>query len=85
VAQHGSGSVAELVDDVGDVFAEIIEDDTGHRPGGLSDPARLRPQHAVARADQGGGERLEVITSVSAVGRDSHHGGSGAVDIGFDR
>jgi hypothetical protein len=42
VAQYGSGSVTELVDDVRDVVAEIIEDDTGHRSGGFSDPARTR-------------------------------------------
>jgi hypothetical protein len=83
---HGPyrGPVPELAGDVCDVVAEVAHGDAGHGPGRSGDAARLRPQDAVAGAGQGGGERVEVIAAVPAVGRQDHDAGPVAVHVGLD-
>ena len=72
-------SLAEMVDDMRDVVAEIVGDDSRHGAGGSCDTTRLGPKDAVAGTGQGGRERLEVITAVPAVGREDDDGGPVAV------
>jgi hypothetical protein len=51
----------------------------------VAKPLTTRTTAATFSGWLGGGERLEVIAAVTPVGRDDHHGGSGSVDVGFDR
>jgi hypothetical protein len=81
VAEHRGRSVAELVDHVGNVVAEVVEYDSGPGSRGSSDAAGLRSKHTVARANQRGRELIEVSATVSTVGREDHNRGSAAVHL----